>query len=57
MRKGTTEAVCGPAGSAQDVLTGILREGAQRLLAQPLSANRPVMICFESRRASARTSA
>ena len=38
MDQGTTDAIRFPEDSSQDVLTGILREGAQRLLAQAIEA-------------------
>jgi transposase-like protein len=38
MGQGTTDAIRIPEASSQDVLTGILREGAQRLLAQAVGA-------------------
>jgi transposase-like protein len=38
MDQGTTDTIQFPVGSSQDVLTGILREGAQKLLAQAIEA-------------------
>ena len=38
MDQGTTDAIRFPEASSQDVLTGLLREGAQRLLAQAVEA-------------------
>ena len=38
MRKGNDSALALPATTSQDVLTGILREGAQRMLAQAIEA-------------------
>jgi putative transposase len=38
MGQGTTDAIRFPEASSQDVLTGLLREGAQRLLAQAVEA-------------------
>ena len=38
MDEGTTDAIRFPEASSQDVLTGILREGAQKLLAQAIEA-------------------
>ena len=38
MDQGTTDAIRFPEASSQDVLTGLLREGAQRLLAQAIEA-------------------
>ncbi len=38
MDQGTTDAIRFPGASSQDVLTGILREGAQKLLAQAIEA-------------------
>jgi len=38
MDQGTTDTIQFPVGSSQDVLTGILREGAQKLLVQAIEA-------------------
>ncbi len=44
MGQGTTDTIQFPGASSQDVLTGILREGAQRLLAQAIESEVDVHI-------------
>ena len=44
MGQGTTDTIQFPGASSQDVLTGILREGAQRLLAQAIASEVDVHI-------------
>ena len=44
MGRGTTDTIQFPGASSQDVLTGILREGAQRLLAQAIESEVDVHI-------------